>query len=306
VVTTIAGQATQAGNIDGAGSVARFNNPESLLSDAAGNLYVGDANGIRKVTASGQTTTVSPQSGAIGLALDAKGILYFTAYPNSTIRAIGTDGSITVFAGSQFPGYADGTGAAASFSAPFGLAMDAAGNLFVADTGNAAIRKITPSGVVTTLAGFPGNPPGVDGIGQAAGFTSPFAIAIDSDGTIFIADGNAIRKITSNGTVTTLAGSQTAGSADGAGSAAQFNGPAAIAIGPAGAIFVSDGQNSTIRKISATGVVTTLVGSAGQSGVKLGPLPTTLNVPVGLSYVGSTLYVADAAENSVLAISGVF
>jgi sugar lactone lactonase YvrE len=305
-VATIAGQATQAGNVNGAGSVARFNNPESLLADATGNLYVGDANGIRKVTASGQTTTVSPQSGATGLALDAKGNLYFTAYPNSAVQTIAADGSITVFAGSQPPGYADGTGTAASFRNPFGLAMDAAGNLFVADTGNAAIRKITPSGVVTTFAGFPGNPAGTDGIGQAAGFTSPFAIAIDSNGTIFVADGNAIRKVTSNGTVTTLAGSQTAGSADGTGSAAQFNGPAAIAIGSVGAIFVSDSQNNTIRKISATGVVTTFAGSAGQSGVKLGPLPTTLNIPVGLSYVGSTLYVAESAENSVLAISGVF
>jgi sugar lactone lactonase YvrE len=306
VVTTIAGHATQAGNVNGAGSIARFNNPESLLSDAAGNLYVGDSNGIRKVTASGQTTTAYSPSGAIGLALDAKDKLYFTAYPNSAVQVIAADGSITVFAGSQLAGYADGTGTAASFSAPFGLAMDAAGNLFVADTGNAAIRKITPSGIVTTFAGFPGNPAGTDGIGQAAGFKSPFAIAIDSNGTIFVTDGNAIRKITSSGTVTTLAGSQTAGFADGAGTAAQFNSPGGIAIGPAGAIFVSDGGNNCIRKISATGVVTTLIGVAGQSGVKLGPLPTTLNVPVGLSYVGSTLYVVEAAENSVLAISGVF
>jgi hypothetical protein len=306
VVTTFAGQATQAGNVNGAGSVARFNNPESLLSDAAGNFYVGDANGIRKVTASGQTTTAYSPSGAIGLALNAKGNLYFTAYPNCAVQTIASDGSITVFAGSQFPGYADGTGAAASFSGPFGIAMDAAGNLFVADTGNAAIRKITPSGVVTTFAGFPGNPPGTDGLGQAAGFTRPFAIAIDSNGTIFVTDGNAIRKVTSSGAVTTLAGSQTIGSADGAGSAAQFNNPAAIAIGPAGAIFVSDSGNNTIRRISATGIVTTFVGIAGQSGVKLGPLPTTLNVPVGLSYVGSTLYLVDGTENSVLAISGVF
>jgi sugar lactone lactonase YvrE len=306
VVTTFAGQATQAGNVNGAGSVARFNNPESLLSDATGNLYVGDANGIRKVTASGQTTTAYSPSGAIGLALDTKGTLYFTAYPDSAVQAIAADGSITVFAGSTLAGYADGTGAAASFSRPFGLAMDAAGNLFVADTGNAAVRKITPSGMVTTFAGFPGNPAGTDGIGQAAGFTSPFAIAIDSNGTIFVTDGNAIRQVTSSGTVTTLAGSQTAGSKDGTGSTAQFNSPAGIAIGPAGAIFVSDGGNNSIRRISATGAVTTLVGTAGQSGVKLGPLPTTLNVPVGLAYLGSTLYVVDAAENSVLAISGVF
>jgi hypothetical protein len=165
-------------------------------------------------------------------------------------RAISADGSFSVLAGTQFAGYADGTG--------------------------------------------------------GAGFTSPFALAIDGDGNLFVTDGNAIRRVTPDGTVTTIAGSQTAGSKDGTGSAAQFDGPAGIAVGPGGAVFVSDSVNSTIRKISATGIVTTLAGVAGQAGVRLGPLPATLNVPVGLAYVGSTLYVADATENSVLAIVGVF
>jgi sugar lactone lactonase YvrE len=306
LVTTVAGRAPQAGRVDGTGLVARFNNPETLISDTTGNLYVGDANAIRMVSTAGQTITVSPQPGASGLALSNAGILYFSEFPQNTIQAIATDGSISVLAGSQFPGYMDGTGTAAIFKGPHGIAADAAGNLFVADTGNAAIRKITPAGAVTTIAGMPGNPAGMDGIGGAAGFTSPFAIAIDGNGTLFVTDGNAIRRITADGTVTTLAGSQTAGSQDGTGSDAQFNGPAGIAIGPEGAVLVSDSGNSTIRKISATGVVTTLIGVAGQAGVKLGPLPTTLNLPVGLAYIDSTLYVVDGAENSVLAITGVF
>jgi DNA-binding beta-propeller fold protein YncE len=188
--------------------VARFNNPETLMSDTTGNLYVGDANAIRMVSTAGQTITVSPQPGASGLALSNAGILYFSEFPQNTIQAIATDGSISVLAGSQFPGYMDGTGTAAIFKGPHGIAADAAGNLFVADTGNAAIRKITPAGAVTTIAGMPGNPAGMDGIGGAAGFTSPFAIAIDGNGTLFVTDGNAIRRITADGTVTTLAGSQ--------------------------------------------------------------------------------------------------
>jgi hypothetical protein len=109
-----------------------------------------------------------------------------------------------------------------------------------------------------------------------------------------------------SGAVTTLAGSQTYGSSDGTGAVAQFNGPSGIASGPNGEIFVSDSGNSTIREISATGVVTTLAGIADEAGVKLGPLPTTLNVPAGLAYVGPTLYFVDEGENSVLSISGVF
>ena len=306
VVATVAGKATQAGHVDGAGAVVRFNNPETLIADAAGNLYVGDSAGIRKVTAAGQTSTVSPQSGASGLTLGSTGTLYFTAAPNNTIQAISANGSISVLAGSQFAGYADGTGTAASFSGPHGLASDAAGDVFVADTGNAVIRKITPAGVVTTVAGSPGNRGAVDGTGGAARFTSPFALAIDGDGNLFVVDGNAIRRVTPDGTVTTIAGSQTAGSQDGTGAAAQFDGPSGIAVGPGGAVFGSDSVNNTIRKVSATGIVSTLAGVVGQAGVGLGPLPTTLNTPVGLAYLGSTLYVADAAENSLLEIMGVF
>jgi sugar lactone lactonase YvrE/ribosomal protein S11 len=306
VVATIAGTPIQAGSADGATSTARFNNPGMLVADAAGNLYVGDSNGIREVTTTGQVSTPFAEGGVTGLAPDGKGNFYFTRIPNNSIQRIAPDGTVSVMAGSQNAGFADGTGAAAGFNQPHGVAVDSLGNLFVADTGNATIRMITPAGVVTTLAGNPGAKGSADGTGANASFTSPVGIAVDSNDTLFVTDGNAIRTVTSRGAVTTLAGSQTYGSSDGTGAAAQFNGPGGIAIGSNGKIFVSDSGNSTIREISATGVVTTLVGIAGEAGVKLGPLPTTLNVPAGLAYVGSTLYVVDEGENSVLSISGVF
>lgn len=269
VVTTIAGAPPQAGNVNGASSPARFDNPEVLTSGPTGNLYVGDANGIREVPPASQVTTAFSQGSLSGLATDGKGNFYFTRIPDCSIQRI-------------------------------------AGNIFVADTLNATIRMITPAGVVTTIAGSPGVKGSADGTGAAASFIAPLGIAVDSNDVLFVTDGNAIRTVTASGVVTTLAGSQTYGSSDGTGPAAQFNSPGGITLGPNGAVFVTDGGNSTIRKISATGVVTTLAGIAGEGGVKLGPLPTTLNVPVGLAYVGSTLYVADAGENSVLAISGVF
>ena len=185
---------------------------------------------------------------------DGSGNFYFTRIPYNSIQRIASDGTASVIAGSQYAGFADGTGAAAGFNQPHGLAVDSLGNIFVADTGNATIRMITPAGVVTTLAGHSGDHGSADGIGANASFTSPLDIAI----------------------------------------------------GPGGEIFVSDSGNSTIREISATGVVTTLAGVAGEVGVTLGPLPATLSVPAGLAYVGSTLYVVDEGENSVLSISGVF
>jgi DNA-binding beta-propeller fold protein YncE len=141
---------------------------------------------------------------------------------------------------------------------------------------------------------------------QLATFTAPFALALDSENNLFITDGNAIRKLSAAGIVSTVAGSQGPGSSDGSRSAAHFNGPAGIAVGPAGSLFIADTKNHTIRKISSDGIVTTIAGSAEKFGVTLGPLPTTLNAPFGLTYIGSTLYVTDAAENSLLAITSQF
>jgi NHL repeat len=305
VVTTIAGQAAQSGRHDGLGAEARFEIPKAVVADAAGNLYVGEATAIRKVTPAGVVTTVTKTQDARTLAIANDGTLYFTqALYNNSILSMSPDGMVKTFAGQAAIGHTDGTGDAATFNDPQGVAADAAGNVFVADTANAEIRKITPAGVVTTVAGLLGNPPGVDGNGSAAGFTHPVALAVDGNDTLFVADGNAIRRVAADGTVTTLAGSQAAGSQDGAAATARFNAPAGVAIGPAGSVVVSDSDNSTVRRISADGMVTTIAGVAGHSGVQPGSLPAGLNKPTGLYYSGATLYVVDTNENSVLSITG--
>ena len=214
VVTTLSGAAGIPGAIDGSGTNARFNSPNGLDADSAGNLYVADTgnHGIRKVTPSGDVTTLA-----------------------GTLRTAGT---------------ANLTGTAAQFNAPKGVAVDAAGNVYVADTGNHAIRKITAAGVVSTFAGTIGTSGTANGTGTAARFNSPGSITIDGAGALYVADtGNhAIRKITSAGVVTTLAGG-TAGAADGTGSTAKFQSPAGIAVDADGVnIYMADTGNHAIRK----------------------------------------------------------
>src|SRR5262249_15425492 len=175
---------------------------------------------------------------------------------------------VTTLAGAAgMPGSADGTGADARFDAPWGVAVDSAGNVYVADRYNDTIRKITAVGVVTTLAGTAGMVGGADGAGAAARFFYPTGVAVDSAGNIYVADNDnyTIRKITAIGVVTTLAGTAEArGSADGTGANARFSGPVAVAVDSAGNVYVADGPNNfTIRKITAAGEVTTLAGTAG-------------------------------------------
>ena len=147
--------------------------------------------------------------------------------------------------------------------------MDSAGNIYVADAGNCTIRKITSAGVVSTLAGSPGNAGSDDGNGAAALFYIPLSVAVDGSGNVFVADSfnNTIRKVTSSGDVTTFAGlAGTTGSADGTGTSARFNFPVDVAVDSAGNVYVADTNNHTIRKITSGGIVTTFAGSAGVSG----------------------------------------
>ncbi|MDR6534326.1 NHL repeat-containing protein [Variovorax soli] len=223
-VSTLAGSNVQ-GSADGTGAAASFNDPQALKVDASGNVYVGDTF-------------------------------------NHLIRKITPDGVVTTFAGSGTAGSADGTGTLAQFNAPDGLAIDRQGHLYVADSYNNEIRKITPTGVVTTLAGS-GTAGAAEGTGTAAQFNNPGGIAVDASGNVYVADidNHKIRKITPEGVVTTLAGSGTAGSADGTGASAQFSSPWGVAIDASGYVYVTDNGNSTIRKISPAGVVTTFAGS---------------------------------------------
>ena len=267
-VTTLAGSAGSYGSADGAGSTARFRNPEGLASDAGGNLYVADTFNftIRKITPAGVVSTLAGlalNSGSVdgvgdearfvgpsSIACDGAGNLYVTD-GDSTIRKVTPAGEVTTLAGlAGNPGYADGIGSQARFYYPLGIACDAAGNVYVGDRNNYAVRMITPGGTVTTLAGSPGHYGSIDGSGSLARFEQPAGIACDADGNLFVTDSaaNAIRRVTPEGVVTTVAGSGTSGSADGAGSTARFLAPVGVACDAAGNVYVADYGNHTIRR----------------------------------------------------------
>jgi sugar lactone lactonase YvrE len=321
VVTTLAGTAGISGSADGTGAAARFN-PGGVAVDSIGNIYVADAGNdtIRKVTAAGVVTTLAGAAGMpgsadgtgaaarfsypISVAVDSGGNLYVTDQ-FTTIRKVTAAGVVTTLAGTagQF-GSADGTGPAAHFDNPGEVAVDSAGNVYVADGQNNTIRKITAAGVVTTLAGAAGMGGSVDGTGAAARVGFAGGVAVDSASNVYVANGSTIRKvstagvvttladtfglsadvavdsasnvyvtdgiirkITAAGVVTTLAGTAgISGSADGTGAAASFNLPYGVTVDNAGNVYVADQNNSTIRKVTAAGVVTTLAGTAGMYG----------------------------------------
>jgi len=277
VVTTLAGTYNTPGSVDGQGTAARFMSLQGIAVDSAGNVYVVDSGSraIRKITSSGLVTTFAggTSSGQFGqpsgLTIDASGILYVTDASAHVIYKVMADGAISKIAGTApTPGSTDGT-TGALFYAPSGISVDSANNLYVADTSNNTIRKITSTGTVTTLAGLAGRTGSVDGSATAARFEDPYALAVDAAGNVYVADAtdHSIRKIASNGTTTTLAGKGGSfGSTDGTGSAARFRGPLGIAADSAGNVFVADTGNYTVRKITAAGVVTTLAGTAGQIG----------------------------------------
>ena len=217
-------------------------------------------------------------------------------------------------------GHQDGTGGGARFNDPMGLARDAQGNLFICDARNHVIRKISPAGIVTTLAGEPGVHGAADGIGSAARFHFPADIAIAPDGTLYVADsGNhCIRKIIANGTVSTLAGdlgsaddiddtntsisfTPTTPQLDGKGAAARFNTPSGITYAPGGFLYVSDTENQTIRKVNLDGTVTTPAGLAGVWGSTNGTGPAArFQSPMGLCIgTDGNLYIADSLNHSI-------
>ncbi len=245
------------------------------------------------------------------------GWIYTTEYRNGWIRKISRAGIVTTLAGNPRPqndGSTDGTGSDARFFHAHGLTVDNQGNVYVCDYGNSTIRKVSAKGVVTTVAGKAGQEGTADGKGPTARFTRPEGIAVNRDGTLYVADtfNNTIRKITPTGGVTTFAGTAgAAGSADGKGAAARFDVPIGIAIDPAGNLYVADGGydtqkgNSTIRKISPSGVVTTLAGLAGSLGTTDGTGTTArFHFPVGITVdKNGTVFIADTHSNTIRQIS---
>lgn len=241
--------------------------------------------------------------GVSDVVTDQAGNVYVTESQNLTIRKFSPNGSHAVLAGRN-RGFGDAKGENASFNVPFGLAIDGNGNLFVADKNNHAIRKITPDGTVTTIAGK-GSAGAVNGNVANATFNHPSGLAVDGNGNIYVADqdNHMIRKIATDGTVTTLAGSLTQGSADGNGAAAGFYYPSGIAIDGGGNLFVADYYNQRIRKISPNGAVTTIAGSSQGSNDGQG-VNARFQYPAGLAVDGQgNIYVADRDNNRIRKIS---
>jgi sugar lactone lactonase YvrE len=289
-VTTLAGTAGSGGQVDGMGPAARFNYPEGVAVDSAGNVYVADTQNsvIRKVSPSGAVTTIAGGAakyadgagtaagfdGPTGVAVDAAGNLYVADSNYNAIRKVTPDGLVTTLAGNPastgVPGGADGTGSAAIFNAPRGVAVDGAGNVYVADTANDTIRRVTPAGAVTTVAGAAGNAGTMDATGGAARFNAPTGVAVGADGTLYVCDaGNAtIRRVYPTGAVSTLAGSQGGAyiGASGIGPAARFRTPFALAAAPNGAVYVADSLDNTIRLgvPAAPSTATVLLGNLTQ------------------------------------------
>ncbi len=315
----------------GAATLAKLNTPQGIAVDTSGNLYIADYTSacVRKITPAGIISTYAGTgtpgySGDGGsatvaklqrpgfVAIDDSGNLYISDRFEHRIRKVNSFGIISTYAGTGTPGYSGdgGLATAAQIDNPDGLVVDNTGNLYFADALNNRIRKITPSGIISTIAGngvagFSG-----DGtIATSAELNTPVDIKIDTAGNLFISDGGnyRIRKITPTGIISTIAGTGVAGYGGDGGSSlsAQINGNLNLALDKNGNLFLSDNQR--IREITSSGIIYTIAGNgaAGYSGDGSAAIYAELNTPTGLALSGSCgLYVADCFNSRIRFISG--
>src|ERR1035437_6377065 len=325
-ITTVAGNGNQGFSGDGGPATsASLNNPGSVAADSAGNLYMADSGNHRIRKVSGGTITTGAGNGnsgfagdggpatsaslkfPAGVAVDSAGNLYIAEPSNYRVRKV-SGGTITTVAGNGNPGNsADGGPATSASISPFGVAVDSAGNLYIADPNNLRIRKVS-GGTITTVAGY-GNQgfSGDGGPATSASLNSPIGVAVDSAGNLYIADTFRIRKV-SGGTITTVAGNGAYRfSGDGGpATSAWLNIPEAVAVDSAGNLYIADLDNYRVRKVTH-GTITTVAGngSPGFSGDGGPATLASLSQPTGVAVDSAgNLYIADPNNQRVRKVSG--
>jgi sugar lactone lactonase YvrE len=329
LVSTVAGSASS-GSVDGVGACARLSGPSALTADSSGNVYVADtANStVRVLSSGGAMSTLAGLAGSFGSAdgtggaaqfegphglAFSGGTIYVADTGNGTIRTVTTSGQVVTLAGSAGNfGTVDGTGTAARFYGPQAMASDGAGSVYVADTWNNTIRKVTSGGVVTTMAGLAGTKGGTDGTNNGALFNWPMGVAWGGSSTLYVSDtfNHTVREVAQVGTnwvVNTIAGlAGVWGSVNGTNGTARFFEPEGIVVDGSGNLYVMDAGNNTIRKLTPVGtnwVVSTVAGMAGSFGSSDGTgTNAAFNSPAGVALDGSgNLYVADSINNAIRA-----
>jgi sugar lactone lactonase YvrE len=328
-IETIAG--SERGFNNATGVTAQFDAPIDIAVDTEGIVYVADSANhvIRMIMPDGEVTTYAGSGRAgysdgsaleaifstpTGIAIDLSGNLYVADCAEMDphpmrVRAISTDMDVTTLAGSGEMGYKDAVGKDARFKVPANVAVDSEGNVYVADTNNHRIRRITPGGKVTTIAGKleAGYSAGfVDGNASEARFNGPRGVAVTEGGNVYIADtGNhAIRLITPEGQVSTLAGDKEPGFLDGMGTKARFSFPADVAVDNEGNVYVADTANHAIRMITPKGEVTTLAGTGEPGNVDGSPSEAQFWAPEGITVnQEGFIFVADTGNHRIRKIT---
>jgi uncharacterized protein (TIGR03437 family) len=324
IINTIIGNGSNGFSGDGSAALGAMTNlPGGIALDSSGNLYIADSmnNRIRKVTNSGSGTIstiagngvysysgdgssatsaqlYAPQS----IAVDAKGNFYIADTGNNVVREV-SGGIIFTFAGNGGGGD-NGPAVSAAIAAPQGVVVDSSGNVYISDTGKSRVRKVGTNGTISTIAGT--GTPGYSGDGNAAtsaALNTPVGLAVDTPGNLYIADfgNNVVRKVSTGGTISTIAGSGLQGySGDGGqGTSAQLSGPQGVAVDGGGNLYIADTLNNVIREVTPNGVIRTIAGNglAGYSGDGGPALKAELGSPTGLSVDSSgNLYVTDSSS----------